>query len=166
MTRNEFTAQFDRLCRGFKYDPTPEQAEAWYRKIGHVSVSVWAESVTTLLCAKYFPKFEEALHALDQEAETQRKVAVQRERHHQASGVLAGIDRDLEQWRARLHTPRPSCPICQGDVHTGSPCWPWLDGAERERRHKLEPYRTRLAHLARPAIEVQAVDITTPESEA
>ena len=76
MTRSEFTGQFDRLCKGFKHEPTGEQAEAWFRRIGHLSLSVWAESVTTLLCGKFYPKLEEALTIAEREAESQRKTAV------------------------------------------------------------------------------------------
>lgn len=76
MKREEFMPQFERLCKGFKLEPTIEQAEAWYRRIGHVGLAPWAESVTTLLCARYFPKLEEALEEVEQEAERLRKAAV------------------------------------------------------------------------------------------
>ena len=80
MTRTEFSGQFDRLCRGFKHEPTTEQGEAWYRRIGHVALSVWAEVVTTLLCGKYFPKLDEVLSAIEVEADNQRRAAVERDK--------------------------------------------------------------------------------------
>lgn len=80
MTRQEFMGQFDRLCTGFKHDPTAEQGEAWFRRVGLVALSVWAEAVTTLLCAKYFPKLEEVQKAIDEEAERQRKAAIDRDK--------------------------------------------------------------------------------------
>ena len=56
MTRPEFMGQFQRLCTGFSTSFTQEQAEAWFRRIGHVGADVWSESVTTLLCADRFPR--------------------------------------------------------------------------------------------------------------
>lgn len=72
MTKPEFMGQFDRLCRGFKYEATGEQAEAWFRRIGHVLVADWSEAVTTLLCAPRFPLLDPVLAALDA-AEAHRK---------------------------------------------------------------------------------------------
>lgn len=80
MKRDEFMPQFERLCKGFKLEPTIEQAEAWYRRIGHVGLAPWAEAVTTLLCAKYFPKLDEALDEVEKEADRLRKAAVEREK--------------------------------------------------------------------------------------
>lgn len=72
MTKPEFMGQFDRLCRGFKYEATGEQAEAWFRRIGHALVADWSEAVTTLLCAPRFPLLDPVLAALDA-AEAHRK---------------------------------------------------------------------------------------------
>lgn len=80
MTRPEFTGQFDRLCKSLKHEPTPEQAEAWFRRVGHVSLSVWSEVVTTLSCGKYFPKLDETRSEIEAEADRQRKAAVMRDK--------------------------------------------------------------------------------------
>lgn len=77
MTGPEFTTEFERLCKGFKQDPTQEQAEAWYRRIGHTTLPAWSEAVTTLLCGKYFPKLEEALDVIEREMEAYRRQSVQ-----------------------------------------------------------------------------------------
>lgn len=83
MTRQEFTGQFDRLCRGLDYQASAEQAEAMYRRVGHVAMSVWAESVTSLLCdgrKGFLPKLEHVLSVVEQEAESQRRVAVEQDK--------------------------------------------------------------------------------------
>jgi len=81
MTKNEFNGQFLRLCRGFKFEATDEQAEAWFRRVGHVALSVWAESVTNLLCADRFPRdLDRVLTVVEIQAQAARAKAVQRDK--------------------------------------------------------------------------------------
>ncbi len=112
MTKNEFMGQFDRLCRGLDYEATAEQAEAIFRRIGHIGFSVWAESVTTLLCdgrKGFLPKLEHLLDVLDREAESQRKAAIWRDRPV-AESVLQKLSRETsEQENGRI--PRPGTPL-------------------------------------------------------
>jgi len=80
MTRPEFMGQFDRLCKGFRYDSTQEQSEAWFRKIGHVDVQDWAEAVNTLLCSPRFPLLDPVLAAIDEAGNHRRRMSVEREK--------------------------------------------------------------------------------------
>jgi len=89
MTRNEFMGQFQRLCAGFRYDSTPEQIEAWFRRIGHAAVQDWAEAVTTLLCAPRFPLLDPVLAALDSASAHRRRLAVERDK--QPASMLARL---------------------------------------------------------------------------
>lgn len=108
MTRQEFTGQFDRLCRGLEYGPTPEQTEAIYRRIGHVGLSVWAESVTTLLCdgrKGLLPKLDHVLIVVDREAEAQRSAAVRQDKR-QAESVFHRLCREVDEAElSRIPTP-------------------------------------------------------------
>lgn len=79
MTRTQFMGQFDRLCKGFRYDSTQEQSEAWFRKIGHGEVADWAEAVTTLLCAPRFPILDPVLKAIDEARDNRQRSAVHRD---------------------------------------------------------------------------------------
>jgi len=112
MTKLEFTGQFDRLCHGLKYDATSEQAEAIYRRIGQVSLSVWAESVTTLLCdgrSGYLPKLEHVLTVLEQEGERQRKAQNERDRFT-AQKVYKQLNQPVNT-TAISHSPTPETPL-------------------------------------------------------
>lgn len=99
MTKNEFMGQFDRLCRGFKFDSTAEQAEAWFRRVGHVGLDVWAESVTNLLCAERFPRdLDRVLAVVDMQAQACRAKAILRDKpkasriEAQLGSAQSGID--------------------------------------------------------------------------
>jgi len=89
MTRPEFMGQFDRLCRGFSYTATPEQSEAWFRRIGHAVVQDWSEAVTTLLCAPRFPLLDPVLAALESAGTHRRRLAVERDK--QPASMLARL---------------------------------------------------------------------------
>ncbi|MFN3076874.1 MAG: hypothetical protein ABT940_08360 [Alphaproteobacteria bacterium] len=80
MTKPEFMGQFDRLCRGFKYEATSEQAEAWFRRIGHVLAADWSEAVTTLLCAPRFPLLDPVLAALDAAMAHRKRQQIERDK--------------------------------------------------------------------------------------
>lgn len=104
MTRPEFMGQFQRLCTGFTFAFTPEQAEAWFRRVGHVALSVWAESVTNLLCAERFPRdLDRVLAVVDLQAQAARSKAIQRDKstaarvEAQLGSAESGIDPTLFQ---------------------------------------------------------------------
>lgn len=104
MTRPEFMGQFQRLCVGFKYEFTPEQAEAWFRRIGHVEAVVWSETVTNLLCSDRFPRdLDRVLLEVDKHAQAARAKAILRDRpraariHEALGGDDSGIDPTLFQ---------------------------------------------------------------------
>jgi len=80
MTKPEFMGQFDRLCRGFKYEATGEQAEAWFRRIGHALVEDWSEAVTTLLCAPRFPLLDPVLAALEAAGAHRKRQQIERDK--------------------------------------------------------------------------------------
>lgn len=112
MTKTEFMGQFERLCRGLAYESTGEQAEAIYRKITLFPLSIWAESVTTLLCdgrKGYLPKLEHVLEVLDREAESQRKAAVLRDRPV-AESVLQRLSRETQEEEGG-RIPSPGTPL-------------------------------------------------------
>jgi len=148
MTRQEFHGQFVRLCKGFKYEATEEQAEAWYRRIGHVGVEPWSESVTNLLCASHFPRdLDAVMKVVEIQAQASRSKAILREKRT-APQVEQGVQRNLQEWKKRVVVERVSCHLCLGDAHDGSNCWPWLDDAERERRLALPFWKDRARHPA------------------
>lgn len=104
MTRTEFQGQFVRLCKGFKYDATDEQTEAWYRRLSHLHLEVWAESVTNLLCADRFPRdLDRVLLVVDTQAQAARSKAILRDRHtaarveSQLGSADSGMDPTLFQ---------------------------------------------------------------------
>jgi hypothetical protein len=104
MTKNEFQGQFIRLCRGFKYDATDEQTEAWFRRIGHIGVEPWAESVTNLLCASHFPRdLDRVLQEVEKQAQACRAKAILRDRpvadrvHARLGTAESGIGPNLFQ---------------------------------------------------------------------
>lgn len=81
MTKTEFMGQFERLCAGFRYESTPEQAEAWFRRVGHVGLEPWAETVTNLLCAERFPRdLDRVLAVVDTQAQACRAKAILRDK--------------------------------------------------------------------------------------
>lgn len=92
MTKADFMGQFDRLCRGFKYDATSEQAEAWFRRIGHALIQDWSEAVTTLLCAPRFPLLDPVLAALEVAAAHRRRTQIERDK--QPAATLARLAQD------------------------------------------------------------------------
>ena len=145
MTKGEFTGQFIRLCAGFRLDATAEQAEAWFRRIGHVALDVWAESVTTLLCAERFPRdLDAVMKILDSQASAMRAKAILKEKAS-APQIQQVVERNVEEWKrkAGVQAYRPQCNICGGDVHGDRLCWPWLDEAEREQRMRIPYWQAR-----------------------
>lgn len=80
MTTPEFLTEFKRLCAGFRYEPTKEQADAWFKRIGHNVASDWACAVDTLLCAPRFPLLDPVLAAIDDAATYRRRVSVERDK--------------------------------------------------------------------------------------
>jgi hypothetical protein len=81
MNRGEFVGQFTRLCQGFKFEVTDEQTEAWFRRMGHVGIEPWAESVTTLLCAERFPRdLDRVLAVVDLQVRACQAKAILRDR--------------------------------------------------------------------------------------
>lgn len=86
MTKPEFFEQFARLCAGFRYDATPEQGEAWFKRIGHGHPADWREAVDVLLCAPRFPLLDPVLAALEQAQEHRRRVTVARDKPKAESG--------------------------------------------------------------------------------
>lgn len=151
MTKVEFSGQFDRLCRGLDYSATQEQTEAIYRRIGHIALSVWAESVTTLLCdgrKGFLPKLEHVLAVIDQEADAQRKAAVARDRPR-AQSVLEQLSQQAsDEQNARI--PRPGTPLsacikafagrqqAQAMLASLSLRETWSEGRKQQERQRLK----------------------------
>jgi len=103
MTKAEFVVTFDRLCRGFKHEATPEQGAAWFQRLAHAHTNDWAEAVTTLLCATKFPYLDAVLKALEEAAKHRRVRALQCERKQAerlASEVSGGGALDARLFRA------------------------------------------------------------------
>lgn len=90
MTKTDFAPVFERLCRGFRHEATPEQAEAWYKRVNHAEAADWHDAVTTLLCAPKFPYLDTAMGAIDDAANHRRARARQCERK-QAERVYTKI---------------------------------------------------------------------------
>jgi len=80
MRKADFMTEFDRLCRGFKHESTPEQAEAWFALVSSTDPADWSTAVSMLLCAPKFPYRDAVLHAIDQAATARRARARQCER--------------------------------------------------------------------------------------
>ena len=76
MTKGEFISQFHLLCKGFRYEATAEQTDAWYRKVQQHDLQDWTDAVSTLLCGARFPLLDPALAALDAAREHRTRVAV------------------------------------------------------------------------------------------
>ena len=135
MTLMEFTGQFRRLCDGFQYEATREQTDAWFRRIGHYALSVWAEAVTTLLCGKYYPKLDEALKVLESEADAQRRAAVEQEKSR-ARKVYTLLTQPVSpQEASRL--PMPGTPLfaCIKAFAGRAEVWKRLTQLEYDERH-------------------------------
>lgn len=81
MTKDEFKAEFKRLCEGFNYKPSSPQMEAFFERLQHCHQADWHEAVTDLLCAPYFPKNIEVMwHAIETRADQRRKRRVEKEK--------------------------------------------------------------------------------------
>jgi hypothetical protein len=77
MTVKEFAEHFDRLCKGFRYCPQPEQAEAFFERLKHCNQQDWREAVTDLLCSpKFPPSLNVILDSIERRAEQRRRTAV------------------------------------------------------------------------------------------
>ncbi len=93
MTKGEFITDFDRLCRGFRVDSTPEQIDAWYRKVIPYDRHDWVDAVDTLLCGPRFPHLDPALAALEHAREHRKRTALHRDQRpaeQMAERVLTG----------------------------------------------------------------------------
>lgn len=83
MTPHEFQGPFAVLCRGLELQATSEQLGAWYRRIGHIPLKVWASVVDSLLFdgrKGYLPKLEHVLDVVEREAESHRRIAVEQDK--------------------------------------------------------------------------------------
>jgi hypothetical protein len=83
MTPQEFKGPFDLLCRGLECQPTQEQVSAWFRRIGHIAMLVWKNTVDDLLFdgrKGYLPRLEHVLEVVEKEAEYVRKAMVERDK--------------------------------------------------------------------------------------
>lgn len=80
MTKLEFMQDYERLCDGFRYQSTPEQSAAWYKKIGHTHANDWREAVDTLLCGPRFPLLDPVLVACEQASGHRKRQQAQQER--------------------------------------------------------------------------------------
>lgn len=153
MTKSEFTGQFDRLCRGLEYAATQDQAEAIFRRVGHVALSVWAEAVTTLLCdgrKGFLPKLEHVLAVLDAEADSQRRIAVEQGKYqaHKTYTLLHEPVNPDEQ--SRIPTPGTPLFACikafagREDVLRRlariKSETEWTDGRKQRERERLAPF--------------------------
>lgn len=107
MLIQDFVLEFERLCRGFRYEPTTLQVEAWFGRVGRPDPTVWKETVSTLLCGKHFPKLEEALDELEREAERQRKNKVQQDQI-EAARTVAQLQRDTQKEENSSRIPTPT----------------------------------------------------------
>lgn len=79
MTKGEFTTEFHRLCKGFRYEPTTEQGDAWFRKTLHYERPDWSNAVDTLLCSPRFPTFDYSQAALDTARESRKRHEIQKD---------------------------------------------------------------------------------------
>lgn len=94
MTKNEFSAEFDRLCTGFEYKARATQAEAFFERLQHCHAADWHEAVTDLLCAPMFPKtLDVILDAVEKRAEQRRRRRVHDD-NAQAHRTMSGIVQD------------------------------------------------------------------------
>lgn len=83
MTPQDFKGPFDLLCRGLECQPTAEQVGAWYRRVSHISLVVWKNTVDSLLFdgrKGYLPRLEHVLEVVEKEAEWVRKATVERDK--------------------------------------------------------------------------------------
>lgn len=91
MTKGEFISQFHVLCKGFRFEATDQQTDAWYRKVQHHALVDWTEAVSTLLCGPRFPLLDPAMAALDN-ARDHRKRMDQWKDKKEAETVTARLD--------------------------------------------------------------------------
>lgn len=100
MTKGEFISQFHVLCKGFRFEATEQQTEAWYRKVQHHALVDWTEAVSTLLCGPRFPLLDPAMAALDQARDHRKRT---------------------EQWKDKKDAEQMTTRLTAGDVPTLSP---------------------------------------------
>lgn len=74
MTKGEFISQFHVLCKGFRFEATDQQTDAWYRKVQHHALVDWTEAVSTLLCGPRFPLLDPVLAALDHARDHRKRI--------------------------------------------------------------------------------------------
>ena len=110
MTKQEFFIEHERLCRGFRHQASELQVEAWFQRVSFASHAVWKETVTTLLCGRHFPKIEDALDEIEQEAGRQRKVKLEQDRLD-AARMVARLQQESQIEDDPSRVPTPSTPL-------------------------------------------------------
>lgn len=90
MTKGEFISQFHVLCKGFRFEASAEQTDAWYRKVQHHALEDWTEAVSTLLCGPRFPLLDPAMAALDNAREHRKRIGMWKEKK-EAQRVTEGL---------------------------------------------------------------------------
>lgn len=81
MTREEFGAQFGRLCEGHRFDPTAKQTEAFYELLQNWEAEDFRVAVTRLLAARGFPSsVDQIAREIENAQERRRRAAVLVER--------------------------------------------------------------------------------------
>lgn len=110
MLKHDFVIEFERLCKGFRYNPTTVQVEAWFERVGRTAPAVWREAVTALLCHKYFPKLEDILDAIEREAERSRKSTVLQDQI-EAARTVAQLQREPQKDEDLSRVPTPGTPL-------------------------------------------------------
>ena len=89
MTEREFAVQFHLLCKGFRFEATVEQTNAWFRKAQIYALEDWTEAVSTLLCGTRFPRLDDALEALERARESRKRATVWKDRKSAEQTVTA-----------------------------------------------------------------------------
>lgn len=92
MTKGEFISQFHVLCKGFRFEASAEQTDAWYRKVQHHALEDWTEAVSTLLCGPRFPLLDPALDALDRARAHRKRISQWRDKK-EADTAVTRLDR-------------------------------------------------------------------------
>lgn len=81
MTRDEFTAQFSRLCEGHRFDPTAKQIEAFYELLQRWDGDDFRVAVTRLTAARGFPANVDLIaKEIERAGEERRRAAATLER--------------------------------------------------------------------------------------
>lgn len=92
MTKGEFISQFHVLCKGFRFEASAEQTDAWYRKVQHHALEDWTDAVATLLCGPRFPLLDPALDALDRARDHRKRISQWKDKKEAETATMR-IDR-------------------------------------------------------------------------